>query len=242
MSGALGRRVPETWEHVSKYGLAEIGLPLPPAGTEKSLGLPWWWKSHDQGPDGSCVGFGCSAMMSVTNHKQRLLATGRDITFRYESVWLYHEAQFIDEWADTPPGEGTSVRAGCDILRNRGHRRVQNGVAGVENLANGISANRWATTVDEMRSAIYANVACAIGVNWYSKMDSPYVLNNEHWVDVGGYVRGGHCLCVYRMSDRRQAFMLMNSWGAAWPPCWISYEDMQRLIDEAGEATVITDR
>ena len=188
------------------------------------------------------MGFGCSAMMSITNHYQRLQATGRDITFRYAARWLYNEAQLVDEWPETPPEEGTSVRAGCDILRDRGHRRVQNGVAGLENLVNGIAANRWATTVDEMRAAIYSGVACAIGVNWYSKMDTPYLRDGEWWINVGGYIRGGHCLSVFRMSDRRQAFRLMNSWGSAFPPSWISYDDMQRLISEAGEATVITDR
>jgi hypothetical protein len=182
-------------------------------------------------------------MMSITNHYQRLKATGQDITYRYASRWLYTEAQLVDEWAETPPEEGTSVRAGCDILRDRGHRRVQNGVAGLENLANGISANRWATTVDEMRAALYSGVACAIGVNWYSKMDIPYYDGNgELWIGVGGYVRGGHCLSVFRFSDRREAFRLMNSWGSEFPPVWIPYEDMQRLTDEEGEVTVITDR
>ena len=190
----------------------------------------------------NCVGFGCSAMMSITNHRQRVLATGQDLTFRYECLWLYAQAQLVDEWPDTPPAEGTSVRAGCDVLRDVGHRRVQNGVAKPPSLANGISANRWATTVDEIRAALYSNVACAIGINWYSKMDSPYVINGERWVDVGGQIRGGHCLCIYRMSDRRQAFMLMNSWGEAYAPVWIGYQDTQRLIDEAGEAVVITDR
>jgi hypothetical protein len=49
-------------------------------------------------------------MMSLLNRK------------RYDAGWLYHEAQRIDEW----PGEdydGTSVRAGMDVLRTEGHRR-----------------------------------------------------------------------------------------------------------------------
>lgn len=238
----LGRKIPTTFEHVARYRLAEIGLPVPPGGTEKSLGLPWWWRQHDQGNEGSCVGFGCSAMMSVTNHRQRLANTGKSVTYRYAARWLYAEAQLADEWAETPPEEGTSVKAGCDILRTRGHRRVQNNMVGPENLANGIAANRWATTVDEIRAALYADVACAIGINWYSRMDSPYLRNGELWVDVGGQILGGHCLCVFRMSDRRQAVRLWNSWGDAWPPSWLSYTDLQRLLAEYGEAVVITDR
>lgn len=247
----LGRRAPPNLDHVVAYPLRTLitqdVLPVPPAGTEKSLGLPWWWKQHDQGFEGSCVGFGSSAMMSVTNHYQRLETTGRDITYRYAPRWLYSQAQLVDEWGETPPEEGTSVRASCQILHEKGHRRVQNGVEGPVMTEHGISAYRWATTVDEMRAALYAGLAVSIGVNWYSGMDDPYLHDPysgvvEYWIDVKGSVRGGHCLCVFRMSDRRQAFRLMNSWGGAYPPVWISYSHMQRLLDEQGEAAVITDR
>jgi len=241
---ALGRRTPESFEHVAKYPLRTLDLPVPPT-SEKSLGLPWWWKQHDQGNEGSCVGFGSSAMMSVTNHYQRLVTEGRDLTYRYACRWLYQEAQLVDEWAETPPEEGTSVNASCQILRARGHRRVQNGVTGPENLAHGISAYRWATTIDEMRAAIYAGLAVSIGINWYSAFDDPVIYNNERWVGrTGGlgWVRGGHCVCVYRYSDRRQAFMFMNSWGDAYAPVWVPFDVMKRLIAEEGEAVVITDR
>jgi hypothetical protein len=250
MTGALGRRVPTDFEHVSGYPLRTLiadplhELVVPPAGTEKGLGLPWWWKQWDQGAEGSCVGFGCSAMMSITNHVQRLRDTGQDITYRYAPRWLYQEAQLVDEWDDTPPGEGTSVRAGCDILRERGHRRVQRGVAGPELSENGIAANRWAQNIDEVRAAIYAGLAVAIGVNWYSKFDDPHLVDGEYWIGDKqfGYVRGGHCLCIFRMSDRRQAFRLMNSWGEAFPPVWLPYDVLTRLLGEQGEIAVITDR
>jgi hypothetical protein len=73
-----------------------------------------WWKFYNQGAEGACVGFGCSRMMSLLNRK------------RYDARWLWDQAKIVDEWPDTNPGDdnGTSVRAGCDVLRNRGHRRV----------------------------------------------------------------------------------------------------------------------
>lgn len=250
MTGELGRRVPTTWTHVDKYPLHALvadpqhELVVPPAGTEKGLGLPWWWKTHDQGAEGACVGFGCSAMMSVTNHAQRLAATGQDLTFRYAARWLYIEAQLIDEWNDTPPGEGTSVRAGCDILRDRGHRRVQNRQTGPELLEHGIAANRWAQSIDEVRAAIFAGFAVAIGVNWYANFDDPVLVDGEYWIGRGdiGVVRGGHCTALYRFSDRRQAVRMMNSWGAGYPPVWLPYDVLERLLHEDGEVAVITDR
>lgn len=246
----LGRRTPTDFSHIGKYPLsaliADAGseLVVPPAGTEKSLGLPWWWRQHDQGNEGACVGFGDSAMMSITNHYQRLITTGKAMTYRYDCGWLYVQAQLVDEWNDTPPEEGTSVNAACKILKARGHRRVQNGVSGPENLAHGISAYRWATEIDEVRAAIAAGLAVSIGINWYSNFDKPVSFNGERWIGRSslGSIRGGHCVCLYRMSDRREAFMLMNSWGAYYAPVWMPYAVLDRLIEEYGEVVVITDR
>lgn len=249
--GALGRRVPPNFEHVALYPLRALiddpqdVLVVPPAGVEKSLGLPWWWRKHDQGDEGACVGFGCSAMTSITNRWQRYQTTGQYLTYRYASRWLYQEAQLVDEWADTPPSEGTSVRAGAEILNTRGHRRVQNSVIGAENLQHGISAYRWAVHHDEIRAAIYAGLAVAIGIEWYDNFDTPKLINNERWIaseQNWGYLRGGHCVCLYRMSDRRQAFMIMNSWGGSYAPAWIPYSSLNQLLDNFGEAVVITDR
>lgn len=247
----LGRRPSPNLNHVAAYPLSALiadpahVLTIPPPGTEKGLGLPWWWKQHDQGAEGACVGFGSSAMMSITNHYQRLIETGSNVTYKYASRWLYLEAQLVDEWSETPPEEGTSVRASCEILRNVGHRRVQGTFVNEASLAHGVSTYRWATTVDEVRAAIYGGLAVSIGVVWYTNFDSPVLYNNELWIgraaDLGS-VRGGHCVCLYRMSDRRRAFRIMNSWGPAYPPVWVSYDVTDRLIDEWGEFAVITDR
>lgn len=110
---------------------------LLPAGVVDS---PAWQQFYDQGQEGACVGFGCSRMMSLLNRH------------RYDARWLYRQAQLVDEWSDTPPGEGTSVRAGLDILRNVGHRRVRgHGKPVTEpNPSDGIAANRWATDMNDV--------------------------------------------------------------------------------------------
>lgn len=101
-----------------------------------------WWTFYDQGAEGACVGFGCSRMMSLLNR------------YRYAGRWLYQQAQLVDEWADTPPEEGTSVRAGLDILRKVGHRRVRGSRTGDPDPAHGIAANRWATDIDDVLATI----------------------------------------------------------------------------------------
>jgi hypothetical protein len=244
MAGPLGRRTPPDFEHVAKFALAELALPVP-GPTEKSLGLPVYWKLWDQGQEGSCVGYGTSAMSGITNTRQlRLANPNSSTTLRFAPHWLYEQAQLVDEWGDTPPEEGTSVRAACDVLRVQGHRRVRYGVAQAVDAKWGISANRWATTVDEVRAAIYADLAVSIGISWYSNFDNPVMFDNELWVGRSalGSVRGGHCVALYRMSDRRQAFRLMNSWGPEYPPVWLPYTVLERLISEDGEVVVISDR
>jgi hypothetical protein len=82
-----------------------------------------------------------------------------------------------------------------------------------------------------------------LGCNWYENFDSP-VSRYEHWVGDGplGRIRGGHAICIYRASDRRQAVRMVNSWGRRYPLVWMRYELVQRLLDEDGEATLAVDR
>lgn len=179
----LGRREPTDWEHVDKYPLSAAPDATVATKVPVVLGINWysnfdspekigssywigrgdlgrirgghaicarpyqvvdstdWWRFYDQGSEGACVGFACSRMMTLLNRR------------RYEATWLYREAQKIDEW----PGEaysGTSVRAGCDILRDSGHRYVRGVSVYPEQLQDGIHANRWATSWDEVREAL----------------------------------------------------------------------------------------
>jgi hypothetical protein len=73
------------------------------------------------------VGFGVSRLATHLNKKL------------YDGRWLYHEAQKID----SRPGEnyvGTTVRAGLDVLRKRGHRVMgPDGVAARPDINEGSS-------------------------------------------------------------------------------------------------------
>lgn len=110
-----------------------------------------WRQFYDQGTEGACVGFGSSRAMSLLNRR------------RYDARWLYHMAQEIDEWEGTNY-EGTSVRAGMDVLRLYGHARVIGKKVGIIDLAEGISANRWATTVDEVMACLQSPRYEAMGM------------------------------------------------------------------------------
>jgi hypothetical protein len=180
----LGRRPPTDDKHLRRYALTAETMPVLPtpvciginwySGFDAPLQAPngsWWlpksplwghirggheicikppllvdvlnWSwYYDQGHEGACVGFALSRMMSLLNRQ------------RYDARWLYREAQLVDDWSDTPPEEGTSGRAGCDILRDIGHSRVRGGRSYRPDSAFGISANRWARSVQEIAACL----------------------------------------------------------------------------------------
>lgn len=253
LGGGLGRRVPSDWRHLEEYPYRRLAPEIVDY-VKRVMVLPYWHWSHDQGNEGACVGFGGSMVMAITNLIQRRDSVPQIKPFavRYDPWWLWDRSKEIDEWPDTNPGdsEGTSVRASMDILRVRGHVQVANTFVGRSPdpkpaILNGIAANRWALTVDEMRTAISKALPVSIGVNWYSNFDSPSLKSyNEYWIGKGdlGRIRGGHCVAVFGADDDREAFKVKNSWGRDYPLVWMPYATMQRLINEDGEAAIITDR
>ena len=114
VGGGLGRRVPTDDNHIRKHRMSLLDIAPEPFVVNKILPLPdlrKYWSFYDQGQEGACVGFGSSWAMTILNR------------IPYAARHLYIEAQKVDEWSDTPPEEGTSVRAAMDVLRKVGHWR-----------------------------------------------------------------------------------------------------------------------
>lgn len=245
----LGRFIPDTFEHIQKW---EFAPQTTVSSVNRVLPLPYWHATHDQGSEGACVGFGGSMLMAIMNLAQRRAAGTKPYTVRYDPWWLWDRSKERDQWPDTNPGDtnGTSVHASMDVLRDLGHIRQRTAskqdrvIDGTPDLAEGIAANRWATNVDDMRTAIALGSPISIGVNWYANFDKPILRSNTYWVGEGdlGRIRGGHAVCVYGASDKRQAFRIKNSWGRNYPLIWMPYTTMTRLLNEHGEATLVTDR
>lgn len=238
MEKPLGRLQPTDWKHVEKYPFSAL-VEATPLVVEKTLDTHIRWREYyDQGREGACVGFGSSHMMSILNRQ------------RYDAKWLWNEAKIIDEWPSTNPGDdnGTSVRAGMEVLRIQGHKLVRGKKTYNPDVRFGIEVYRWTgkNPVDEMRTAISMGLPVTIGVDWYSNFDKPEKQSNgEWWIGKGnlGYIRGGHCVCVYGASDRRQGFKIVNSWGLSYPLVYMPYKTMEQLIlRQWGEAAIITDR
>lgn len=227
----LGRNTKNQDEHIKKYPLTAL-LPQTVATVNKVLRLPKWHKEWDQGQEGACVGYGTSMMMSVINHH------------RYFPEWLWIRARLTDGWDgndDLSVDEGTWVNSACEVLRTEGHELYGHDTPDINE---GVKTYRWATSVDQMRTGLSQGMPISIGIDWYDNFDRPKRKATQYWIGEGdlGDIRGGHCVCVYGASDKHQAFRIKNSWGGEYPLVWLPYETMQTLLDDQGEAALITDR
>jgi hypothetical protein len=117
-----------------------------------------WHKYYDQMAEGRCVEFAWLRALSLMNRRRY------DITSR----WHYWQMQRIDEWpggsypGGSPSYEGTSVRAGGEIMQKRGaiparpkgapisYEEAEVGVSSTD----GILTYRWAQSWDDVRASL----------------------------------------------------------------------------------------
>lgn len=225
----LGRVPPPDDAHLRAYTLS---APVP-ATVEVEIPRPTL-SVYDQGATPRCVGYSISKIMNRFNH------------YAFDADWLYAECKKIDGY----PGDGTSARYACDVLRNKGHWRTINGkpVKVGARAQHGIASNTWAQTVDEIR-AVFAQPKpqpVLIGSDWFNAWFDPVQSSaGEYWLQdtlsAGGDV-GGHEYGLWACSDRRQAFGIRNTWGDAWPPLvWISYSIMNVMFARGADACILRD-
>jgi len=231
----FGRLAPKDRAHERKYAFAGLGV-QPVAEIEKTMRLPSYGAWYDQGKSNACTGYSASWMMSIYNQ------------YRYNAQWMYYQARLYDKDPSTdPPADiGSYVWAAFSALRSQGHVRVNaDKKQDAPDSRDGIQSFYWCRTVDQVREAFNLERCVVLGVNWYKDFMTPITKGRERWIGTMkflGELLGGHAICAYAISDRRQAVRLVNSWGSAYPPVWMPYRTLQRLLDEAGECCVAIDK
>jgi hypothetical protein len=137
---------------------------------------------------------------------------------------IYTAAQKIDEW----PGEdyaGTSVRAGAKVLQDQGY----------------IESYLWTSKIDELILAVLEVSPAVVGTNWYRGMSWP---DEKGIVKIAGPIDGGHAYLLNGVNLKTEMFRFEQSWTPTWGDTgngWISFKDMERLINEDGEICLATE-
>lgn len=179
----------------------------------------WWcpaWLNQMDTP--ACVGF------SVSHELAAYPVMVKNVT-NQTALALYYSAQKLDEW----PGEnyaGTSVLGGIKAAQALGK----------------IGEYRWAFNTMDLAITVSWFYPAIIGINWYEQM---FIPNERGIITIGGDIAGGHAIMVRGYSAERNLFLMRNSWGVGWGisgDCWISFADMDRLLNEQGEACIPVER
>ncbi len=163
----------------------------------------------DQGAVPACVGFAC----------WQLLASEPVVDEDAESIsgfQLYGEARKIDEFDDA--SEGTSVRAGLNVLKNMGF----------------ISSYHWTPDQEEAVHYLLTTGPLILGVGWRTDMFSP---NAQGLITVSGRMEGGHAIFCPSADWQNKVVTLQNSWGTGWGrggSCHLSFEGLDYLLKEGG--------
>jgi hypothetical protein len=187
-----------------------------PLITHKTWDISGAWLN--QGDSSACVGHGWAHVLAdgpLRQYKQ-----GEPHVPILDPFWIYDEARKVDAF----PGEdydGTTVRAGADVLLKNGF----------------ISAYHWAYDLETLVDAVLHLGPVVVGTTWYEQMFYP-----EHgWLKVDGSAAGGHCWKIYYVNTQARYFGMKNSWGRDWGikgTAKIAFDDMDTLIKDDGEICI----
>lgn len=205
------RQIPDTRDH-----LYTMPLVLSASPEDRRVVVDWEiGPIRDQGVEGACVGFGCRALLDASPFQQIIGPSAREI---------YLEARVIDEFDDRKVPEGTSVRAGLNVLKS--HGLIQSYV--------------WATGIEDVYQFIAKKGPVVIGVNWYS-----YDTTAEGLIPMTGTPVGGHCVLLYGFDREKKRFLVQNSWGESYGKKgrgFILERDLARELSRGGVAAGIIEK
>lgn len=198
--------------------MAHLMTPATPTVTART-----WYSPGvmDQGATSECVGYsGVKYLTTAPVYNKPL-----------DPHELYKECQRTDEW----PGEdydGTSVRGLFKALKRRGL----------------VSGYKWAFEYELVVNHILTAGPVVMGTVWPMEMFTP---DRHGYIEPKGEDAGGHAWLIIGANRNRRnpdgtrgAVRMINSWGDGWAQngrAWITFNNLDWLIKEDGEACVATE-
>lgn len=216
----LGRRRPPTRSKDDEFLIRKV----PTVATSKTWSSPG---VLDQGATSQCVAFsGFKYLTSGPVINRRPKERPRD---------LYRECLLVDEWPGEDWDGGTSVRALFKVFQRLGY----------------VDEYRWAFDCETVVNHVLTTGPIVMGTVWSERMAN---LPRTNYIDVDADLRSvdeGHAWLIIGANRKRKnpnrsvgAARMINSWGEGWGQkgrAWITFEDLDRLIKEDGEACVATE-
>lgn len=194
-------------------GIKQMMTHMPPRSWE------WVCDTYlNQGLLSACVGFSWMHFLASTPEP----VTGVQHSHAVET---YKLARKLDEY----PGEdyeGSSISGGVKAVRTM--------------YPHAFDSFHWAFDLDDLVTAVGYLGPVVAGINWYNSMFNP---DDIGVIKVGGVDVGGHAILIIGVEIFNRMFKMRNSWGEQWGnkgDCWISFDDMERLIKEDSELCVPT--
>lgn len=180
---------------------------------------------------GSCVGHTCAQWLNTTvaslNRKRGFMPGRPANRSKYltddDARTLYAAATRHDEfWGIYPPDDfGSSGLGGAKAMKQYGFITEYRHVFDFETLL-----------------SVVIETPVMVGINWYSGMYDP---NSRGIIRPTGSLCGGHEILIRGVDFMDKFFRLRNHWSPEWGikgDCYISFDDMQRLLKEEGDVTV----
>jgi hypothetical protein len=243
MSGPLGRNQPSDWEHVAKYPLLGLEPEARPVHVPVVAGINWYdnFDSPVQDKDGNYwIGQFTSRLGSIRGGHCICFEPVPDPSVKGKeqdnSVWW----PFYDQGQEgSCVGHGVSRtmsllnRQRYDALWLYHEAQRIGGYEGQEGAAvrDGLEVLR-----SEGHRVAHGDVTTSL--RSYDKVSPKEGINAYRWADNVGEVAA-----ALGLPPSVEYVTILNSWGKSWPErVRLPFATLERLIHEAGEMGVVTDR
>jgi hypothetical protein len=189
----------------------------------RNLDYRYWTAGdlQDQLDTPHCVEYSGRGLLEASPHRNQAEGIPRGS--------IYSWCQDNDEWAGDDY-DGTSVHALMKWLKDNGY----------------VSSYEWARTVDELHAHLMTRGPAIAGTTWTSQMSyiDEFGYARFDGEDYGGHaylIRGGNQKAKDPVTGTYGKAKIRNSWGVDYGEggeAWITYKDLQDLIDDYGEVAL----
>ena len=239
---ALGRRAPTDFEHVEKYPLTTTTTPAPPVPV--AIGVNWYGSFDDPVQDSRGRWW-----IGKDSRNLGVMRGGHCVCLEPGDPFNGNMQDAVGWWEFYDQGrEGACVGFGSSRMMSLLNRKRYD-ARWLWNQAKLIDEWEDTNPGDDNGTSVRAAMDVLRGkghVLWGGGLKAPGAPRQSEGIAANRWARTVSEVMAALKSpanERMGAVRLLNSWGRDYPRrVWMPFETLQRLLDEDGEATLVTDR